>query len=77
MWIAPSGGRDRRKADGVLLPDNFDPSAVEMMRKIGTKAGLPKTHYVPFSMQTYDIMPPPTSVGGEIGEVRAGRGSRG
>ncbi len=61
----------------MLLPDSFDPAAVEMMRKIGTKAGLPKTHFIPFSMQTYDIMPPPTSVGGEIGEVRNDGGEGG
>ncbi|KAK3286173.1 hypothetical protein CYMTET_6260 [Cymbomonas tetramitiformis] len=25
IWIAPSGGRDRRSEDGILVPDNFDP----------------------------------------------------
>ena len=32
IWIAPSGGRDRR-INGVLKPDRFDPDAVEMMRR--------------------------------------------
>jgi len=38
IWIAPSGGRDRKADDGTLKPDKFDPSAVEMMRKFGSKA---------------------------------------
>lgn len=54
LWIAPSGGRDRRK-DGVLLPDRFDPDAVEMMRRMGTKKGVAKTHYYPLAMATYDV----------------------
>ena len=37
IWIAPAGGRDRRKADGTLIPDKFDPQAIEMMKKLGTK----------------------------------------
>ena len=37
MWIAPAGGRDRRGPDGGIVPDKFDPAAVEMMRKLGTK----------------------------------------
>ena len=34
IWIAPAGGRDRRKADGTLIPDKFDPQAIEMMKKL-------------------------------------------
>lgn len=58
LWIAPSGGRDRRK-EGVLSPDRFDPDAVEMMRKMGTKKGMTKTHYYPLAMATYDVRAPP------------------
>jgi len=70
IWIAPSGGRDRKADDGTLKPDKFDPSAVEMMRKFGSKAKVKKTHFYPMAMATYDIMPPPTAIGGGLGEVR-------
>jgi len=71
LWIAPSGGRDRRNVDTrILQPDNFDPDVVEMVRKVGTKAGMPPTHYYPFAMATYDVMPPPEQTGGNLGEER-------
>ena len=70
IWIAPAGGRDRRQADGTLCPDKFDPQAIEMMRKLGTKSTSAKTHYYPFAMATYDIMPPPASSEKTIGEQR-------
>ncbi len=34
VWIAPSGGRDRPKADGRWSPDPFDPNSVELMRNL-------------------------------------------
>lgn len=70
IWIAPAGGRDRRKADGSLVPDKFDPQAVEMMRKLGTKSSAAKTHFYPLAMATYDIMPPPAASEKAIGEQR-------
>uniref|UniRef100_A0A7S0RXK5 Phospholipid/glycerol acyltransferase domain-containing protein n=1 Tax=Pyramimonas obovata TaxID=1411642 RepID=A0A7S0RXK5_9CHLO len=70
IWIAPSGGRDRRQADGTLFPDNFDPASVELMKKFAEKKGAKPTHFYPLAMATYDTMPPPTSVGGDLGEER-------
>ena len=70
IWIAPAGGRDRRQPDGTLHPDKFDPQAVEMMRKLGTKSSAARTHFYPFAMATYDIMPPPASSEKQIGEKR-------
>jgi len=70
IWIAPSGGRDRRQDDGSLKPDPFDPDAIEMMKKFGFKKGVKKTHFYPMAMVTYDVMPPPISVGGGLGEER-------
>jgi glycerol-3-phosphate O-acyltransferase len=70
IWIAPAGGRDRRKSDGTLLPDEFDPQAVEMMRKLGTKKSAAVTHFYPLAMATYDIMPPPATTEKAIGEER-------
>lgn len=70
IWIAPSGGRDRRQADGTLAPDQFDPSSIELMKKFASKAKSKPTHFYPLAMATYDTMPPPTSIGGDLGEVR-------
>jgi glycerol-3-phosphate O-acyltransferase len=69
LWIAPAGGRDRRR-DGLLAPDAFDPGAVEMMRRLGTKKGGAVTHYYPFAMATYEVMPPPASLEKSLGEKR-------
>jgi glycerol-3-phosphate O-acyltransferase len=70
IWIAPAGGRDRRNADGTLIPDRFDPQAVEMMKKLGSKKSAAKTHFYPLAMATYDIMPPPLKSEKDIGEKR-------
>ena len=86
IWIAPAGGRDRREADGSLVPDRFDPQAIEMMKKLGTKKSAAKTHFYPLAMvnivqqvkvhvhfflqATYDIMPPPSQSEKDIGEKR-------
>jgi glycerol-3-phosphate O-acyltransferase len=69
LWIAPAGGRDRRR-DGVLKPDPFDAGAVEMVRRLGTKKGAAKTHYYPFAMATYEVMPPPATLEKSLGEKR-------
>lgn len=69
LWIAPAGGRDRRR-NGVLMPDSFDPGAIEMMRRLGTKPTCAKTHFYPFAMATYDIMPPPEVLEKSLGEKR-------
>jgi glycerol-3-phosphate O-acyltransferase len=69
LWIAPAGGRDRRR-DGVLAPDPFDAGAIEMMRRLGTKKGAARTHYYPFAMATYEVMPPPASLEKSLGEKR-------
>ena len=56
IWIAPAGGRDRRKPDGTLIPDEFDPQAVEMMRKLGTKKTSAKTHFYPLAMVQHNCL---------------------
>ena len=46
IWIAPAGGRDRRNPEtGEIIPDKFDPAAIEMMRKLGTKKGAAKVRF--------------------------------
>jgi hypothetical protein len=39
IWIAPSGGRDRPKADGKWSPDPFDAAAVDLMRNLAQVGG--------------------------------------
>ncbi|KAK3257668.1 hypothetical protein CYMTET_33257 [Cymbomonas tetramitiformis] len=46
------------------------PDAIEMMRKFGTKKGVQPTTFYPMAMATFDIMPPPSTVGGALGEER-------
>jgi glycerol-3-phosphate O-acyltransferase len=71
VWFAPSGGRDRRSAiSGRVEISQFDADAVEMMRITAEKSSRP-THFYPMSLLTYDMLPPPASVGGaQLGEVR-------
>eukprot|EP00204_Picochlorum_oklahomense_P000837 CAMPEP_0118797840 /NCGR_PEP_ID=MMETSP1161-20130426/298_1 /TAXON_ID=249345 /ORGANISM="Picochlorum oklahomensis, Strain CCMP2329" /LENGTH=433 /DNA_ID=CAMNT_0006725059 /DNA_START=15 /DNA_END=1316 /DNA_ORIENTATION=+ len=71
LWIAPSGGRDRSVDPKTEenIPDRFDPSAVELMRALITKAK-PEGHLRPFAMYSYRIMPPPKVVEKDIGEKR-------
>jgi glycerol-3-phosphate O-acyltransferase len=47
----------------------FDSKSIEMFRLMADKAGR-TTHFYPLSMLTYPICPPPTQVGGSIGESR-------
>ena len=71
LWIAPSGGRDRSEDPSTqeTLPDQFDASAVELMRALLTKAK-PEGHIRPFAMYSFRIMPPPKQVEKNIGEKR-------
>lgn len=70
LWIAPSGGRDRRDpATNITVPSSFDPAAVELMRALLAKAGRPG-HLYPFAMYSYDLMPPPDYVEKDVGESR-------
>lgn len=69
VYVAPSGGRDRKDKDGNLFPAMFDPESIELMRLVGTKASKP-THFYPLALHTYDILPPPEKIKKEIGEER-------
>jgi len=76
IWVAPSGGRDRADETGRFRVAPFDPKSVEMFRLMGGKSGRP-THFYPLSMLTYPICPPPSAVGGAIGESRTVKWSPG
>ncbi|MCH9617485.1 MAG: hypothetical protein SP4CHLAM5_05170 [Chlamydiia bacterium] len=69
VYVAPSGGRDRKDKNGNLAPAPFDPESIELMRVVGHKAKS-KTHYFPLALYTYPILPPPETIKKAIGEKR-------
>jgi glycerol-3-phosphate O-acyltransferase len=73
IYVAPSGGRDRRNKQGVVEVAPFDSGSIELFYLMAQKAGTP-THFYPMSLVTYDVLPPPETVQIEMGEMRhAGR----
>jgi glycerol-3-phosphate O-acyltransferase len=72
VYVAPSGGRDRRNAAGVIEVAPFDPQSVEMFHLMAERA--PRaTHFYPMALATYDFLPPPETVQVELGEARQAR----
>lgn len=70
IWVAPSGGRDRRDLDTNTVPlAPFDQKTVDMFRLMGNKSKV-KTHFYALSMVSYDICPPPDFVEVGTGEQR-------
>lgn len=69
IYVAPSGGRDRRNAKGVIEVAPFDPGSIELFYLMAQKAGTP-THFYPMSLVTYDVLPPPETIQIELGEAR-------
>lgn len=70
IWVAPSGGRDRRDvATGKIPIAPFDQKTVDMFRLMGNKSKIP-THFYPMSMVSYDLCPPPDFVEAGVGEQR-------
>lgn len=70
IWVAPSGGRDRRNLETGKVPiAPFDQKTVDMFRLMGNKSKVP-THYYAVSMVSYDLCPPPDFVEAGVGEQR-------
>jgi glycerol-3-phosphate O-acyltransferase len=69
IYVAPSGGRDRASAEGVVEVAAFDPQSVEMFYLMAGRAGRP-THFYPMALGTYAFQPPPETVRAEMGEAR-------
>lgn len=69
IYVAPSGGRDRKNPDGSLQPAPFDPNSIELFLLISTIAKT-STHFYPLALYTYDRLPPPDSTQIELGEER-------
>mmetsp|Transcript_9020 Transcript_9020/g.12837 ORF Transcript_9020/g.12837 Transcript_9020/m.12837 type:complete len:428 (+) Transcript_9020:160-1443(+) len=70
LWVAPSGGRDRRNLDTGKVPiAPFDSKTIDMFRLMGNKSKVP-THYYPLAMVSYELCPPPDFVEAGVGEQR-------
>jgi len=70
LWVAPSGGRDRRDVDTGKTPiAPFDSKTIDMFRLMGRKSKIP-THYYPLSMVSYELCPPPDFIEAGTGEQR-------
>jgi glycerol-3-phosphate O-acyltransferase len=70
LWVAPSGGRDRRDlVTREVPPAPFDSKTIDMFRLMGNKSKV-KTHYFPLAMVSYDLCPPPDFVDPGVGEQR-------
>ncbi len=69
IYVAPSGGRDRKNQQGVIEVAPFDPASVEMFYLMAKKAKRP-TLFVPLALSTYELLPPPETIQIELGELR-------
>lgn len=70
LWVAPSGGRDRRDVETGQVPiAPFDSKTIDMFRLMGNKSKKP-THYYTLAMISYDLCPPPDYVEAGTGEQR-------
>lgn len=69
IYVAPSGGRDRRNKDGIVEMAPFDPQSIEMFYLMAKKAKKP-TFFYPMALGTYEMLPPPETIQHELGEKR-------
>lgn len=69
IYVAPSGGRDRRNADGEIEIAPFDPKSIEMFYLMAQKSKTP-TFFYPMALSTYELLPPPEKIQIELGEQR-------
>lgn len=69
IYVAPSGGRDRADANGVVNVAPFDPQSIELFWLIAQRAARP-THFYPLALSTYHLLPPPEGVNKMLGEER-------
>lgn len=56
IYVAPSGGRDRKGSDGKVKVADFDPQSIEMMHLMAGRA-TKKTHFFPLALATYALLP--------------------
>lgn len=70
IWVAPSGGRDRPNAEGIVNVAEFDPQAIEMFWFVARHSSKP-TRFYPLALETYNLMPPPNRRNIQLGEPRS------
>lgn len=73
IYIAPSGGRDRKNSDGKIIPAPFDPQSIEMLYLMSNRAKK-QTHFFTLALSTYTLLPPPETIQQELGENRVTEG---
>lgn len=69
IYVAPSGGRDRRNRQGKIEVAAFDPQSIELFSLTAQKAGR-STHFYPLALATYALLPPPDTIRKQLGEPR-------
>lgn len=72
IYVAPSGGRDRKDLNGAVEVAPFDAQSIEMFYLMAKKAKTPTSFY-PFTLATYELMPPPDTIQIELGEARTAK----
>lgn len=70
IYVAPSGGRDRPDASGVVHVANFDPQSIQMFYLMAQKSATP-TFFYPMALSTFKLLPPPSRIEAELGEARS------
>ncbi|CRH02432.1 glycerol-3-phosphate 1-O-acyltransferase, putative [Plasmodium relictum] len=70
IWLAPSGGRDRKGSDGHIKISPFDPKIIQTFH-IFAKRSKVKTHFIGLALYTYNICPPPNTI--DIDEIEKTR----
>lgn len=69
VYVAPTGGRDRKNQQGLVEIAPFDPQSLEMIYLTASRAQTP-THFYPLTLATYELFPPPDTIQKELGEKR-------
>jgi glycerol-3-phosphate O-acyltransferase len=69
IYVAPSGGRDRPNAKGVVEVAPFDPQSIEMFALMAQRSTRPTLFYT-LALCTYPLLPPPAVIQVELGENR-------
>jgi len=69
IYVAPSGGRDRPNASGVVEVAPFDHQSIEMFQFIARQSKTP-TRFYPLALNTYHLLPPPDQINKGLGEAR-------
>jgi glycerol-3-phosphate O-acyltransferase len=72
VWVAPSGGRDRKDATGKVPLSPVDPKSVEMFRVLAKLSRRENSFYA-MSMRTFELFPAPETLSSDIGETRSAK----